>query len=95
MGLKTRRLPLPIPIYNIDGTLNKLGEIKEAITLDLEIGGQWNSTHLFVTGLGKNDLILRMTWLRKANPVINWEAGILRLLGNNTPIKETCKRFTI
>lgn len=40
MGLKTRRLPLPIPVYNVDGTSNKLGEIKEAITLDLEIGGQ-------------------------------------------------------
>lgn len=71
MGLKTRRLPLSIPVYNVDGTSNKLGEIKEAITLDLKIGGQRNSTHLFVTGLGKNDLILGMTWLRKANPVIN------------------------
>lgn len=95
MGLKARRLPLPIPVYNVDGTSNKLGEIKEAITLDLEIEGQRNSTHLFVTGLGKNDLILGMTWLRKANPVINWEAGTLRLLGNKTPIKETRKRFII
>lgn len=95
IGLKTTRLPLSIPVYNVDGTLNKLGEIKEAITLDLEIGGQQNSTYLFVTELGKNDLILGITWLRKANPIINLEAGTLRLLENNTPIKETRKQFTI
>lgn len=40
MRLKTVNLPLPILVYNIDGTSNKLEEIREAITLDLEIRGQ-------------------------------------------------------
>ena len=77
---KTLKLPLlnlerPIPVINVDGTLNKKGTIKQYINLDLEIFGQKQIIWLLVTELGKQKILLGFPWLQKYNPIIDWQTG--------------------
>ena len=96
LGLKTFALPQALPVYNVDGTKNKLGEITEATTIDLRIGDRMNKTVLYVTGLGKHDIILGLTWLKTFNPIINWTEGTLELQHKrNTRPTETINRYHI
>jgi len=43
------------------------------VDLDLTIFGKKRNTRLFVTGLGKQKIILGFPWLNKHNPKINWK----------------------
>ena len=77
---KTLKLPLlnlekPIPVINVDRTLNKKGTIKHYVNLNLEIFGQKQIIWLLVTRLGKQKMLLGFPWLQKYNPVINWQTG--------------------
>ena len=65
----------PIQAYNVDGTENKRGTIKECVNLNLEINGRRRRTTLLVTGLGKERIILGFPWLNEHNPDINWTTG--------------------
>jgi hypothetical protein len=55
----------------MDGTENKRGTIKNYVKLKLEINGRKTTTHLFVTRLGKERIILGFPWLNEQNPDIN------------------------
>jgi len=61
--LHTQKLSEPIPVYNIDGTLNKAGSITEVVDLILRYRNHSEQTLFSVTGLGKQKLILRHSWL--------------------------------
>src|SRR5271154_3602010 len=78
--ITTRKLPQPIPIYNIDGTLNKGGTIKEAIDLIVSHGNHKECATFWVCGLGADRVILGLSWLRLHNPIINWSTGELNYL---------------
>ena len=39
-GLKTEPLKEPIKVYNVDGTLNKRGTIRQYVDLNIEIHGR-------------------------------------------------------
>ena len=43
--------------------------------LDLTIFGKKRNTRLFVTGLGKQKIILGFPWLNKHNPKKDWKTG--------------------
>ena len=73
-GFKIQQLEQPLKAFNIDGMENKRGTIKSFVDLDLTIFGK-RSTRLFVTGLGKQKIILRFPWLKEHNPEINWKTG--------------------
>ena len=75
LGLETHALETPIRAYNVDGTENKWGTIKSYVNLDLEINGRKTNTQLFVTGLGKERIILGFPWLNEHNPEIDWKSG--------------------
>src|SRR6202453_5042449 len=75
----TRKLPRPIPIYNIDGTLNEGGTIKEAVDLIVSHGNHKECATFWVCGLGADRVILGLPWLRLHNPVINWSTGEIAL----------------
>ena len=86
----------PIKVYNVDGTPNKRGTITHYVDLDIEIHGRKRKERLLVTGLGKHKVILGLPWLRKANPIIDWEKGTLQwrqpirnkdTLGTKTPTR--------
>src|SRR3979490_1535131 len=72
-NLSTRRLTTPIPIYNIDGTANEAGAITEIADIILCYKGHAERTQFPVTSLGKQNMILGFTWLRKHNPEIDWQ----------------------
>ena len=74
LTLHLQNLMKPIPGLNVDGTLNKKGTIKHYINLDLDIFGQKQMIqYWYITGLGKQKMILGFAWLQKHNPIINWQ----------------------
>jgi hypothetical protein len=66
--LITRTLSCPIPVYNVDGTLNKAGSISEVWEAILQYQDHSKCATFAVTGLGKQDIILRLAWLHEHNP---------------------------
>ena len=71
-GIATRTLSQPIPVYNVDGTPNEAGAIKEVVTVVLQYSGHKERATFAVTKLGNQDMILGYTWLEEHNPEINW-----------------------
>ncbi|RDB18543.1 hypothetical protein Hypma_000282, partial [Hypsizygus marmoreus] len=59
-GWRTRPLQHSIKVYNVDGTMNQSGMITDEITL-------------MVTDLGKTNVIVGFTWLKKHNPEVDWQ----------------------
>jgi hypothetical protein len=80
--LKCVRLQCPIFMFNIDGTLNKDGSIKETISVQVEEYGHVENLQCFVTELRDNDIILGLLWLEKHNPDINWNTGKILIRGS-------------
>jgi predicted aspartyl protease len=67
----------PIKARNVDGTPNKLGTITHFTDTTLRINGRQFKTTFLITGLGKEDVILGLPWLRKVNPIIDWRKATL------------------
>jgi hypothetical protein len=76
-GLELEPLDKPIKVYNVDGTLNKRGTIRQYVDLNVEIHGKICKERFLVTGLGKQKIILGFPWLKKMNPIIDWQKGTL------------------
>ena len=70
-------MPLVIPVYNADSTLNKNGSIKEFAILQLAINDHYECIDLAITELGDTDLFLGYNWLKIHNPSIDWVNAIL------------------
>jgi hypothetical protein len=68
-GFKLHKLETPLQAYNVDGTENKRGTIKNYVKLKLEINGRKTATDLFITGLGKERIILGFPWLNEQNSI--------------------------
>ena len=77
--LTTRKLSKPVPGYNVDGTPNDSGSITEVADLILRYRNHSERTLSAVTSIGKQDLILGHTWLRKHNPEIDWVFGEVKM----------------
>ena len=61
--LHTQKLSEPIPVYNVDGTLNEAGSITEVVDLILRYQNHSERTLFTVTVLGKQKFILGHSWL--------------------------------
>lgn len=83
----TRKLGRPIPLYNIDRSLNKNGSITEVAVLWMTIGDHSEKMVFTVTDIGPEDVIIGLDWLREHNPDIDWERGLFRL----SRCPETCR----
>ena len=70
---KIHKLDQPLKVYNVDGTENKQGTIKNYVNLKFTIGNKNFNKRLLVTGLGKQKIILRFPWLTEQNPTIDWK----------------------
>ena len=70
-------MPLVIPVYNADSTLNKNRSIKEFATLQLAINDYYKCIDLAVTELGDTDLFLGHDWLKIHNFSIDLVNAIL------------------
>ena len=62
----------------MDGTINKKGTIKSYVKLEFKINSRKFREQFYVTGLGKQKIIMGFTWLQKYNPLINWKTGRIK-----------------
>jgi len=77
--LNTRTLSRPIPVRNVDGTLNEAGSVTEMAELLLKYKNHSEKAFFAVTGLGRQHVIMGHSWLRKHNPDINWTTGEVKM----------------
>jgi hypothetical protein len=68
-------LDKPVKAYNVDGTENKWGTINAYVNLEFTLGKQKFKERFYVTGLGKQRIILGFPWLHKYNLIIDWKKG--------------------
>ena len=59
--LTTRKLVCPIPVFNVNSTLNKVGSITEVVDAILRFEDHMERTTFAVTSLGNQALILGYT----------------------------------
>src|ERR1700723_288504 len=78
-NLTTRRLEKPVPVYNVDGTLNSAGSIREEVNMILMYKGHKERATFAITDLGKEDIIIGLSWLRQHNPEIDWRTGAIEM----------------
>ena len=82
-GLKTYKLPVPIPVYNADGSINSAGSIKEFAIIKMRIGDHSKQIAMAMSNLSMHPIFLGYDWLRKHNPRINWKAKTLQFTCEN------------
>ncbi len=78
--IPTKKLAQPIPVYNVNGSANMDGSIMEVAELLLRYNGHTERALFCITGLGKQNLILRHTWLKEHNPEVDWRTGKVKML---------------
>ena len=71
------KLEQPIRARNMDGTDNKQGTIQFYTDLNIRISDQTFLERFYITRLGNQKVILGLPWLRKHNPEIDWEKGMV------------------
>jgi len=72
-GMNTQTLSRNIPVFNVDGSPNKAGQISEVVDVVLRYKTHSERMLLAISGLGKQSLILGYDWLKDHNPKIDWE----------------------
>ena len=75
--LTHRTLVNPLPVKNVDGTLNKRGSVHFTTIQRIHIKTPEDHYHeelseLYVTTLGDHDIILGTDWLHAHNPEVDW-----------------------
>ena len=77
--IPTQKTPLPLRVYNADGTLNGSGSITEFVEVRFSIRDHAEIMPLAVTDLGTTDVFIGYEWMKKHNPSVDWEKGTLTL----------------
>jgi len=72
-GMNTQTLLRNIPVFNVNGSPNKAGQISEVMDVVLRYKTHSERMLLAVSRLGKQSLILGYDWLKDHNPKIDWE----------------------
>ena len=68
-----RRLNQPRDIFVIDGKSSSVGPITQEAIIAIDIGSYREQIRFQVANLKKHEAILGMPWLKKHNPMINWD----------------------
>jgi len=66
-GISTWSIFRPIPVYNVDSSPNKAGQISKVVDIVLQYKTYSERTLLTVSSLGKQSMILGYTWLKDHN----------------------------
>jgi hypothetical protein len=64
-----------VKAYNMDGMENKWEMISCFVNLEFKLGDQNFNERFYITGLGKQKIILEFSWLHKYNLIIDWKKG--------------------
>lgn len=78
-GFQLKPLLCPIPVFNVDHTPNKDGQITHYTWLDLDIKGTKIPTRVYASNLGGESIILGFPWLQRVNPAINFRTGDMHI----------------
>ena len=70
-NFKMQKLDKPIKAHNVDGAENKEGTIRSFVDLEFKIDWRKFSGRFYVTGLGKQKIVLGFPWLHEHNPEID------------------------
>src|SRR5260370_38936403 len=70
--LETCPLPNPVPVHNVDGTLNENGSIMEEVEVILQYGKHTKKARLTDANLGWQTIIIAHSWLTHHNPQVDW-----------------------
>ena len=73
LGIGTWKLKQPHTVLNVNRTKNKAGLISKYAIITVSLGNKKGSLPFYVTNLGKDWIILGMTWFKALNLEINWE----------------------
>ena len=82
-GLKMYKLPVPIPVYNVDRSINSAGSIKEFAIVEMRIGDHSKQIAMAMSNLSIHPIFLGYDWLKKHNPQIDWKAKTLQFTCKN------------
>ena len=77
--LLTHKLSEPIPVYNMDRTLNEAGSIHEVVDVIMTYNQHSECILLAVTRLSKQCMILGFTWLNKHNLEIDFHTQTIKM----------------
>ena len=77
--LTTKQLSRPIPVYNVDSSPNEAGSISEVWEMIFQYHKHSEHATFAVTSLGKQDIILGLTWLQRHNPKVDWASGKVKM----------------
>ena len=75
LQLPIKCLQKPWPVYNVDGTQNKNGDIKHSTDLEMQTGSQRVWLWFFLTDLADQKAILGYLWFTANQPKIDWAQG--------------------
>ena len=78
--LLTHDIPIPTPIYNTNGAMNKGGSISKFTMVELVIDDHSECLPLSITSLSTHAVFLGFDWLKTHNLEINWKIQKLTLL---------------
>ena len=74
-GIAMQKLDKPIRVYNVNRTLNQGGLITHETTMMMLHKGNCEKAVFEVCDLGKSNIIIGFTWLKKHNPESDWKTG--------------------
>jgi hypothetical protein len=77
LRLPITRLHQPRPLFNIDGTKNRKGDITRYTDLEIQTGNKHRRMRFFLTDLGAQRMILGYPWFAAMQPQIDWARGWL------------------
>ncbi len=72
LHLPIKTLKEPRKLFNIDGTPNKVGDLKYYTDLGTRTGTQTKTLRYFLSNLGDSRVILGYLWFATAQPKIDW-----------------------
>ena len=80
------KLPVPIPVYNADRSINSIGSIREFAIVKMRIGDHSKQIAMAMSNLSTHPIFLGYDWLRKHNPQIDWKVKTLQFMCDNEHI---------
>ncbi len=75
LHLLIKTLKEPQRLFNVDGTLNKAGDLKYYMDLGTQTGTSTRTLRYFLSNLGNSRVILGYPWFTATQPKIDWAQG--------------------
>src|SRR5882757_9243112 len=75
LKLPIKMLRHPRPLFNVDGSTNKQGDLKFYTDLTMRTGAIRKNMRFFLSDLGNHQLILGYPWFAAYQPKVDWARG--------------------